>query len=89
MKLSSKGQITIPAELRRRLNLAEGDEVDVIGEDGALRIVPRFTQGERLIKHSSGILRDAQGPTAGLSTDEIMDLLRGPYEDLATPAQNA
>jgi AbrB family looped-hinge helix DNA binding protein len=39
MKVSSRGQVTIPAHLRERCGLHEGDEVDVIEEDGTLRIV--------------------------------------------------
>jgi AbrB family looped-hinge helix DNA binding protein len=34
MRLNSKGQVTIPAALRERHGLHEGDEVDVI-EDGS------------------------------------------------------
>ena len=33
MRLNSKGQVTIPAPLRERYGLHEGDEVDVV-EDG-------------------------------------------------------
>ncbi|NED50089.1 AbrB/MazE/SpoVT family DNA-binding domain-containing protein [Micromonospora aurantiaca] len=40
MRLNNKGEVTIPAELRARLNLHEGDEVDVIEEGGALRTRP-------------------------------------------------
>ena len=38
--LTRKGQITIPAEIRRALALKEGDKVAVIMEDGRARIVP-------------------------------------------------
>lgn len=36
MKLNSKGQVTIPAELRHKHGLHEGDEVDVIDDGGKL-----------------------------------------------------
>ena len=39
VRLNSKGQVTIPAELRRRHCLREGDEVDVIEDGETLRIV--------------------------------------------------
>ena len=38
--LTRKGQITIPAEIRRALALKEGDKVAVTMEDGHARIVP-------------------------------------------------
>ncbi|NES15490.1 MULTISPECIES: AbrB/MazE/SpoVT family DNA-binding domain-containing protein [Micromonospora] len=78
MKLNSKGQVTIPAALRARHNLHEGDEVDVVEEGGALRIVRvsgAETRGQRLVRHMRG--RGGAGAAEGLSTDELMDLLRG------------
>ena len=73
MKLNSKGQVTIPAELRHRHGFVEGDEVDVIDDGGALRIVRTHdtTRGQRAVQQVRGIL----GP--GPSTDEVMALTRG------------
>jgi AbrB family looped-hinge helix DNA binding protein len=72
MKLNSKGQVTIPADLRRRHGFAEGDEVDVVEEGNSLRIVHRtpLRPGERLVER----MRGKAGP--GPSTDELMALLR-------------
>ncbi|MEU4119501.1 AbrB/MazE/SpoVT family DNA-binding domain-containing protein [Kitasatospora sp. NPDC028055] len=74
MRLNSKGQVTIPAELRQKCGLRPGDEVDVIEEDGVLRIVRRIgtdTRGQRLARRMRGTA------AGGMSTDEIMELLRG------------
>ncbi|MFH8379944.1 AbrB/MazE/SpoVT family DNA-binding domain-containing protein [Kitasatospora sp. NPDC018058] len=74
MRLNSKGQVTIPAELRQKCGLHPGDEVDVIEEDGILRIVRRIgtgTRGQRLARRMRGTA------AGGMSTDEIMELLRG------------
>ncbi len=74
MKLNSKGQVTIPADLRHRHGLAEGDDVDVVEDGSTLRIVHRTageTRGERIVNRTRG------RATTGLSTDELMDLLRG------------
>ena len=72
MRLNSKGQVTIPAELRHRHGFAEGDEVDVIEDGDSLRIVHRTkaTGGQRLVDR----MRGKAAP--GLSTDELMALLR-------------
>ena len=42
--VTRKGQVTIPAELRRALNLKEGDRVAFVRDpDGAIRLtVPRY-----------------------------------------------
>lgn len=74
MRLNSKGQVTIPAELRQKYHLREGDEVDVIEDDDGLRIVrPREgdTRGRRLVAAMRG------KATTTMTTDELMELLRG------------
>ncbi|MCW3814993.1 AbrB/MazE/SpoVT family DNA-binding domain-containing protein [Micromonospora sp. DR5-3] len=78
MKLNSKGQVTIPAALRARHGLHEGDEVDVVEEGGALRIVRvsgAESRGQRLVRHMRG--RGGARQAEGMSTDELMELLRG------------
>lgn len=74
MKLNSKGQVTIPADLRRRHGFVEGDEVEVVEDGDTLRIVHAehgLTRGERAVARVRGRLKG--GPT----TDELMELLRG------------
>lgn len=74
MKLNSKGQVTIPAELRHSHGFEAGDEVEVIADGATLRIVHKqseFTKSERVVARMRGIL--PEGP----STDEIMALTRG------------
>ena len=74
VKINSKGQVTIPAPLRAKYNLHEGDEVKVIDVDNTLQIVradASLTRGQRLVRHMRG------KATTGLSTDEIMQMYRG------------
>lgn len=73
MRLNSKGQVTIPAPLRHRFGFAEGDEVDVVADGNALRIVhatPGDTRGDRLVARMRG------RATTARTTDELMALLR-------------
>ncbi|GAA4167509.1 AbrB/MazE/SpoVT family DNA-binding domain-containing protein [Gryllotalpicola koreensis] len=74
MRLNSKGQVTIPAALRQKYGFREGDEVDVIEEGSTLKIVHRdgeMSAAERHIRR----MRGSAGP--GMTTDELMELLRG------------
>jgi AbrB family looped-hinge helix DNA binding protein len=74
MRLNSKGQVTIPAGLRQKYGFREGDEVDVVEDGAALRIVHREADqspSERIVARMWG----AAGP--GPTTDELMELLRG------------
>lgn len=74
MRLNSKGQVTIPAPLRARFGLHEGDEVDVVEEGTTLRIVRvegSPTRGQRLVHQMRG------RATTTMSTDQLLQLLRG------------
>ncbi len=73
MRLNSKGQVTIPAVLRERHGLHEGDEVDVVEDGNTLRIVRAEaapTRGERLVRRMRG------RASGGMSTDQLLGLLR-------------
>ena len=78
MILNSKGQLTIPAHLRAKYGLHAGDEVEVIEADSTLQIVRAAgaeSRGQRLVRR---LRKTATGQdVAGMSTDEIMALLRG------------
>ncbi|MDF2705507.1 MAG: transcriptional regulator, AbrB family [Nonomuraea muscovyensis] len=74
MKINSKGQVTIPARLRAKHNLHEGDEVEVIEVSNVLQIVRRedsLTRGQRLVEHMRGRGKGT------MTTDEIMKMMRG------------
>jgi len=78
MVLNSKGQVTIPAHLRVKYGLHAGDEVEVVEAGGGLHIVRTEgaqSRGQRLVRRlrNTATSRDV----AGMSTDEIMALLRG------------
>lgn len=74
MRITSKGQITIPQQARRELGLEPGDEVDIVVQDGVARILPAGeprTRGQRVVEALLG-----KGDV-NLSTDEIMAMTRG------------
>lgn len=78
MVLNSKGQVTIPADLRAKYGLHPGDEVEVVDMDGILQVVRSMrseSRGQRLARR---LRNTATGQDVeGMSTDEIMALLRG------------
>lgn len=74
MKVTVKGQVTIPEDVRRRHGFLPGTEVRFVEEDGAVRIVKaegRQARGLELVKRMRG------KATTRLTTDEIMALTRG------------
>lgn len=73
MRITSKGQVTIPKDLRDRFGLQPETEVEFIAEGSALRLVhsPKARRGKKLVAMMRG------KATAGMGTDEIMALTRG------------
>ena len=84
--LTIKGQVTIPKRLRDYLGLLPGDKVRFdYTDDGAVRIVaPRKPgQGKGTKTRRFSALRGMR--KTGMSTDEIMNLLRGYGDDGRDP----
>jgi len=71
--ITSKGQVTIPAEIRKHLGVRQGDKVSfVIADTGDVAItVPRYPTVASLRERSVGQKRD-------LSYDEMKEIA---YED--------
>jgi len=72
-KVTTKGQVTIPQEIRERLGIHPGTVVDfrVSGESVVLRKQPNGGRGSAIVSRMRGTA------TSELSTDEIMKLTRG------------
>jgi len=78
MRITSKGQVTIPADIRARAGLMPNTEVAFEIDGTAVRIVPvatprKPTRGARLVAH----LRRHGKAHGTMTTDEIMALTRG------------
>ena len=78
MRITSKGQVTIPADIRERAGLLPETEVDFEFDGKVVWIMPaaarlKTGRGDRLVAH----LRRSKGDIA-MTTDEIMALTREP-----------
>jgi AbrB family looped-hinge helix DNA binding protein len=74
MRITSKGQVTIPLEIRRKLGMLPGTEVEFRVEGGAVKILRRkgsLARGWRIVEHMKG-----RG-SGTMTTDEILALMRG------------
>lgn len=75
MRITSKGQVTIPIDIREKAGLLPDTEVDFVLEGNTVRIVPRKaavggSRGARVV----GRLRGRA--TVRMSTDAILALTR-------------
>ena len=76
MRITSKGQVTIPAEIRERAGLLPNTEVDVEFDGTVVRIEKtKSRDGEG---RGARLVADLRGRGEGkMTTDEIMALTRG------------
>lgn len=76
MRITSKGQVTIPVAIREKAGLMPNTEVEFDYDGKTVRIRPashkkRLSRGEQLVAHMRG-----RGDVK-MTTDEIMALTRG------------
>jgi len=76
MRITSKGQVTIPADIRERAGLMPNTEVAFEYDGTTVRLVPitaarKPSRGAKLVAHLRG-----RG-TGRMTTEEIMALTRG------------
>jgi AbrB family looped-hinge helix DNA binding protein len=73
MRLTSKGQVTIPLELRERLGLLPNTEVEFALDGDGVRI----TKARNSRRRGDALIARMRGrATTHLSTDEILSLTR-------------
>jgi len=70
-KVTSKGQVTIPKEVRVRLGLRPGDELEFTEEEGAFRLRKRISSAP--LKKYRGYLKHL----AERDPDELVQEMRG------------
>lgn len=76
MRITSKGQVTIPVEIRERLGLLPDSEVEFVVEGTAVRL--RKVRGRQRRGRGHSVVERLRGKaTARMTTDEIMALTRG------------
>ena len=75
MRITSKGQVTIPAEIREKAGLLPHTEVEFSLERGSVRISRARPKGES--RGQAAVRRLRGRATLRLSTDQIMALTRG------------
>jgi antitoxin PrlF len=76
MRITTKGQVTIPQEIREELGLLPNTEVTFQIVDGEARLRKarrgKLSRGDGVIGHIRSVR-----PSNKLTTDEIMALMRG------------
>lgn len=72
MRVTTKGQVTIPQNIREKFGIGPSAEVDFAEENGRVYLIPKVTPvPENRFRRFRGIA------TVKMTTDEIMSLTRG------------
>jgi len=83
MRITSKGQVTIPAAIREAAGLLPETDVEVVLDGETVRIVKassqptRATPGQEIVRR----MRGSASAQPRMTTEEIMALTRGWGED--------
>jgi len=70
-KITSKGQVTVPKEVRERLGLRPGDEIEFVDDRGGFRVQKRVAASP-FCKYRGHLRR-----LAGQNPDELVARMRG------------
>ncbi|MGM4982162.1 MULTISPECIES: AbrB/MazE/SpoVT family DNA-binding domain-containing protein [Rhizobium] len=84
MRVTEKGQVTIPKEIRDRLGIGPGSEVDFIASGSGAMLVKIAEASDPAIRDFDDWLGRVGGTMdlGGMTTDEFMEFLRGPRDDV-------
>jgi AbrB family looped-hinge helix DNA binding protein len=81
MRITSKGQVTIPQEIREELGLLPHTEVEFTVEGGRAVLQPKngqLTRGQQLVKH----IREHGTGKMIMSSKELLAMLRDEPDEL-------
>lgn len=78
-RVSSKGQITIPVEIRKKLNLKEGDKVLFIEENGKILLA---NSSYIALKEMQDAMKDEAEKVGLVSEEDVNDLIKGIRKEL-------
>jgi len=77
MKITVKGQITIPIALRERFGLNPGTEVEFFAGESGLQMKPRKQSQKATSAFEQWLAKAAGSAKTEMTTDEIMATTRG------------
>ena len=76
MKVTIKGQVTIPLAIRERFGLTPGTEVEFVPDGKELRVRARKSKGKTIPPSEAWLAKAAGSARTRLSTEEFMKLTR-------------
>jgi AbrB family looped-hinge helix DNA binding protein len=86
MRITTKGQVTIPKPIRDKAKITTATELDIFWRDGQV-IIEKVDNSDavkrRKQREFDEWLERVKGTgDSGLTADEIMEMTRGPFDDV-------
>lgn len=86
MRVTEKGQVTIPKDIRDRFGILPGAEVEFITDEKGPRLVLISSSADLSEQGFDEWLKTVSGTldSSGMTTEDYMEWLRGPRDDIGS-----
>lgn len=73
-ELRSRSQITIPAELTKKLGISEGDMFEVTERDGGIFLCPVVVYPKKKVEELAGIIKEYENSSDKRAYEKVEDM---------------
>ncbi len=84
-ELRGRSQITIPAEIIKKLGISEGDKFDIVEKDGGIFLCPVIVYPKDKILKIAKLIKDSE---LELSTQDSFDSIEDMFSDMGIDIDN-
>ncbi|MBQ7032976.1 MAG: AbrB/MazE/SpoVT family DNA-binding domain-containing protein [Clostridia bacterium] len=84
-EIRGRSQITIPAEIIKKLGISEGDKFDIVEKDGGIFLCPVIVYPKEKIAKIAKLIKDSE---AQLSEQESFDSVEDMFADMGIDIDN-
>ncbi|MBQ3224117.1 MAG: AbrB/MazE/SpoVT family DNA-binding domain-containing protein [Oscillospiraceae bacterium] len=84
-EIRGRSQITIPAEIIKKLGISEGDKFDIIEKDGGIFLCPVIVYPKDKLLKIAKIIKDSE---IELSSQESFDTVEDMFADMGINIDN-
>ena len=84
-EIRGRSQITIPAEIIKKLGISEGDKFDVVEKDGGIFLCPVIVYPKDKILKIAKLIKDSE---TELSKQERFDTVEDMFADMGINIEN-
>lgn len=84
-EIRGRSQITIPAEIIKKLGISEGDKFDIVEKDGGIFLCPVIVYPKEKILKIAKLIKDSE---IELSSQESFDTVEDMFADMGINVDN-